>query len=197
MKKIEQVFREILYQALEKNVKRLTQLELSRKLHLSLSTVNLAVQKCVRCGALKGEARSFKVIDTKKILYLWASMRTLQRDVLYQTHIDLPVREIERALPDVAYAAYTAYKLRFHDVPADYSEVYAYAENKELEEIQKRFPANKKNSNLFILKKDENMRHYSKTGTLAQLFVDFWNLPQWYASDFLHALEKKLNLASS
>ena len=45
MKKIEQVYREILYQVIEKNKKVFTQLGLSKSLGFSLSTVNLAVKK--------------------------------------------------------------------------------------------------------------------------------------------------------
>jgi len=29
--------------------------------------------------------------------------------------------------------------------------------------------------------------------TIAQIFVDLWNLKEWYAKDFLKAMEAKLN----
>ena len=29
--------------------------------------------------------------------------------------------------------------------------------------------------------------------TVAQIFVDLWNLKEWYAKDFLKAMEKKIN----
>jgi hypothetical protein len=78
-------------------------------------------------------------------------------------------------------------------VPADYSEVYVYASEPELEKIKKRFPEKNANPNLFVLKEDENMAKYPKTGTIGQLFVELWNLKQWYASSFLKALEEKIN----
>ncbi|MBU1199294.1 MAG: winged helix-turn-helix transcriptional regulator [Nanoarchaeota archaeon] len=190
MKKIEEVFREILYQAIEKNNHVLKQSELSKKLGFSLSTINLAVKKLERMNAVKIEKMNFKVIDIKKILYLWASIRNIEKDIIYKTRAELAVREIEKNLPNIEYAAYTAYKFKFKDVPADYSEVYAYANEEELKEIKKRFPENNKNPNLFILKKQESMNQY--TGTTAQIFVDLWNLRQWYASDFLKALEEKI-----
>jgi predicted transcriptional regulator len=194
MKKIEQVFREVLYQAMEKKNNILTQLELSKKLGFSLSTVNLALKKLEKTNSVKIGKMNFKIIDIKKILYLWASTRNIENDIIYNTRVELPVREVERNLPDVTYAAYTSYKLKFKDVPADYSEVYVYADETELDQIKIRFPLSKKNPNLFVLKKDVNMEKYPKTGTIAQIFVDLWNLKQWYAGDFLKSFEEKLNL---
>lgn len=192
MKKTEQIYREILYLAMEQGKRKMTQLELSQKLGISLSTVHLAVERLARMGSVKVGAMSFSVLDTKKILYLWASVRNVEKDVLYQAHLELPVREIERALPDVGYAAYSAYKLRFKDVPADYSEVYVYASQEELKEIQKRVEPSKGQPNFFVLRKDENLTRYGNTGTVAQIFVDVWNMKQWYAADFVKAMEVKL-----
>ena len=192
MKKIEQVYREILYQAIEKNKRVLTQLELSKSLGFSLSTVNLAVKKLEKINSVKIEKMQFRVIDLKKIIYLWASNRNIDRDIIYSTRINLPVREIERNIPDMTYACYSAYKFKFNDVPADYSEVYVYASVEELEKIKKRFPEQKGKANLIVLKKDKNLEKYEKTGTIAQTFVDIWNLKEWYAFDFIKYLEEKI-----
>ncbi len=189
MKKIEQVYKEVLYQVIEKNKNKFTQLELSRRLGFSLSTINLALKKLEKIGSVRIEKRSFSVIDVRKMLYLWASERNIEKDIIFKTRVEMPVREIERNIPNITFAAYSAYKLKFKDVPADYSEVYFYADEEELKEIKKRFPENEKTPNLFILKKSGN---YGKTDTLAQIFVDLWNLKSWYASEFLKALEKKL-----
>jgi len=194
MKKIEQVFRETLYQTIECKNRRLTQLELSKKLKISLSTVNLAVKKLNKMGAVIIEKMGFRIIDVKKILYYWASVRNLDKDIIYKTRAEMPVREIERNLPDVLYGGYSAYKFKFKDVPADYSEVYVYANEEQLKEIMKRFNKTDKFPNIFVLEKDGNMEKYGKTCTAAQIFVDLWNLKQWYASDFLKALENKINL---
>lgn len=194
MKKVEQVFREMLYQAIECKNRRLTQLELSKKLKVSLSTVNLAVKKLDKMGAVIIEKMGFRIIDIKKILYYWASTRNLERDIVYKTRTEMPIREIERNIPNIVFAGYSAYKFKFKDVPADYSEVYIYADEKETKEIKKRFSENNKFSNLFVLKKDKNMDKYGKTCTAAQIFVDLWNLDRWYASDFLKAFKDKLNL---
>jgi predicted transcriptional regulator len=192
MKKLELVFMEILYQVMEKNNPVLKQSELSKKLGFSLSTINLAVKKLERMNAVRISKMNFRVIDVEKILYFWASVRSLEKDVVYKTRVEMPVREIEKSLPDLTYAAYSAYKFKFKDVPADYSEVYAYADEEELKEVMRRFPANEKNPNLFVLRRHESMSQHPKTGTIAMMFVDLWNLRQWYASDFLKALEKRI-----
>ena len=195
MKKIESVYREILYRAIDKKEFQLTQSELSKKLNLSLSIVNLAVKKLESIGAVRIMQRSFKVIDTKKILYFWASARNLEKDIIFKTRINMPVREIERNLPSITFTAYTAYKLKFNDTPADYSEIYVYADEKELETVKKRFPKreDEKKPNLFVLKKDENINLY-KTLPISQIFVDLWNLKEWYAKDFINALEKNIEV---
>jgi len=138
MKKIEQVFREILHQAIEKKNFRLTQMELSEKLGFSLSTINLAVKKLEKMNSIKIEKMSFKIIDVKKILYYWASFRNLEKDIIYKTRAEMPVREIEKLMPNIIYGGYSGYKFKFKKVEADYSEVYVYADENELEIIKKR-----------------------------------------------------------
>jgi len=196
MKKIEVVYREILYRAVEKKEFNLTQSELSKKLNISLSIINLAVKKLSSLGAVKIQQRSFHVLDIKKILYLWASVRNLEKDIIFHVRLEVPVREIERILPNILYTAYSAYKFRFNDAPADYSEVYVYADENETETIKKRisnFRVLKINPNFFVLKKDPFLNLYKEI-PLVQIFVDLWNLREWYAKDFITALENKIKI---
>lgn len=196
MKKIELVYREILYRAIEKKETSFTQSELSKKLGISLSIVNLAVKKLEALGAVKIMQRSFKVLDLKKIIFFWASVRNLWKDVIFKVRVEIPVREIERIMPNIIFTAYSAYKLKFKDVPADYSEVYIYADNEETEKIKKRlinFKTSEKNPNLFILKKDQALSSY-KDIPIAQIFVDLWNLKEWYSKEFINALEKRIGV---
>jgi len=166
----------------------LTQSYLSKHLGISLSVVNLALKPIRGINAIKVKQRSFSVIDKRKMLFYWASVRNLQKDILYSTRIDKDVKRIESEMPsNVEYAAYSAFKFMFKDLPADYSEIYVYS--KDTEEIKKRFPENKNSPNLVVLRKDENMEKM----TLANLFVDLWNLKEWYAKDFLKAMEEKIN----
>jgi hypothetical protein len=189
MKKIEIVYREMLYTAIEKKNKRLTQAYLAKALDISLSTVNLALKPLIRMNAVRTRPMMMEIIDIKKILLYWASKRNLGQDIVYSTRISKPVKEIEKEMPDdVVFTAYSAYKFKFKEVPADYSEVYVYG----TEDIKRRFKEDKVNPNLFVLKKD-NAERYGKTATTANLFVDLWNLREWYANDFLKALEAKID----
>jgi len=195
MKRTESVYREILYQAIEKNNFSLTQSELSKKLDLSLSIVNLSIKKLSNIGAIKINQRSFNILDIKKILYFWASIRNLEKDVIFKTRIDLPAREIERNMPNISFTAYTSYKMKFNDVPADYSEIYVYADTEELEKIKKRFLklkiSDNKKPNLIVLKKDKSIELYNSIPT-AQIFVDLWNLKEWYAKEFSDNIERRI-----
>jgi len=200
MKKIEEVYREIVFRAMEKKEFILTQSELSKKLNISLSIINLAVKKLNSIGALKIHQRSFHVLDIKKILYLWASIRNLSKDIAFQARIEAPVREIEKILPNVFYTAYSAYKLRFNDVPADYSEVYIYGDERDLGIIKHRlsdlkFSPEKSTikPNFFVLKKDASLNLY-KNIPIGQIFVDLWNLKEWYAKEFIDSMEEKLKI---
>lgn len=141
-------------------------------------------------NAVKIKKMGFLVINKKKVIYFWASIRNLDKDVVYKTRVEKPVKEIEREVPDVIYGGYSAYKFKFKDVPADYSEVYIYSGD--LKEIKRRFPKKEGKPNLFVLKKDNNMKRYGKFGSKEQIFVDLWNMKEWYAEEFIKYLQKRL-----
>lgn len=190
MKRQELVYREILYQAIERKDRKLTQLELSRKLNVSLSIVNKAVKNLSNIGCVEIHLKNFRVLGIKKALYYWASIRDLQRDIVYKTRIESPVIEIEKSMPDsIIFASYSAYKFKFKDVPADYSEVYVYGD----ESLKERFKENKGVPNLFVLKKDDHIKEYGKITTIANTFVDLWNLKEWYAGEFVKSMEERIN----
>ncbi len=190
MYKIEWIYRELLYAALEQKRYTFTQRELALQFRLSLSTVHHALRPLQAMGAVEIKPRSFHLLDAGKILYHWASLRSLAKDVVYSTRVPQPVKQIESSMPPGAiYAMYSAYKFRFHDVPADYSEVYVYADPAE---VQKRFPLAKGVPNVFVLTKDMYMDNYGETTSIAQTFVDLWNTKEWYAKEFLLALKRKI-----
>ena len=192
MKRTEEVYREILHQA-EKGNNVLTQKSISEKLSLSLSNVSNALLPLRRMGAIEVKKMCFKIINQKKILYHWASARNLKKDIFYSTRAEKSVLEIEKSMPDsVVFTAYTGYRLKFKVAPADYSEIYVYSGD--LDEIKKRFPESKNTPNIFVLKKDKNMDKYGKIATNANIFVDLWNLREWYAQDFIKAMEQKWNI---
>ncbi len=193
MKKTEIIYRGILFDVIENKKNRFTQLELSKKLNVSLSTVNNALKILDKIGGINIKKRCFTVRDIEKILIFWATKRNLDKDIIYKTNVNLPIQDIEKNMPSrVIYTAYSAYKFKFNDVPADYSEVIVYADD--VEDIQARFPFKKGHANLVVLKKDKEMDKLIKNNIApsAQVYVDLWNLGTWYAKEFLKELEQMI-----
>ncbi|MCX6763669.1 MAG: hypothetical protein NTZ97_02970 [Candidatus Moranbacteria bacterium] len=193
MTKKELIWREILFQAIEKKKWEFTQKELAEKFGFSLSTIFNALKIPRLSGAIKVTGRNFSVIDAEKFLYIWATQRNLQKEIIYATNISEDMGKIEGRMPDgIIFGGYSAYIARYKDAPADYSKVYIYAEPEKLAEIKKRFPPEKGEANLFVLKSDPQLEKFGKITPDIQLFADFWNMGDWYAKDFLNALKNKL-----
>lgn len=191
MKKIEYIWRHLLYQALEKREFSFGQQKLATILGLSSSTVNLALRPLRQLDAIRIGKRHSKVVDPEKILYHWANHRRLMADVSSQLRVNLPVLEIEGRLPDGTIpTAYTAVRERFVDPPADYDKVYCYHPQPQL--VMERFRGETEPSpaNLFVLQSDPFI---SDPLSLAQLFVDLWSLPDWFAKDFVNVVKTKIN----
>jgi hypothetical protein len=199
MKKHEIVYREIACAYVD-GVRRFTQLGLSKKLGMSISTVNGAVSKLAGINAVRVKLRYFEVIDFERLLMFWTTHHSTAKEVVYSARVDMPVGKIEGSLPDgIAYTAYTAYRTLFGDAPADYSEVYLYATGKALEEIKRRFSGKAGAPNLFVLKTDELLKERIEKKELkrssvcaAMAFVDTWNLKEWYSKEYADAYMKRL-----
>lgn len=195
MTKKEIIWRDILYQAIEQKKFEFTQKKLSEKFSFSLSTVFNALKIPRQSGAINVTGRNFSVIDAEKFLYIWATQRNLQKEIIYETNVLENAQKIEGRMPDgIIFGAYSAYAAKYKDAPADYGKIYIYANRERLEEIKKRFPKQKGETNLFILKSDPQLEKFGNKIPDVQLFVDFWNMKDWYAKDFLNALKNKLFL---
>ena len=191
MTKKEIIWREILYQCIEGKNRQFTQKDLAAKFGFSLSTVFNALKSPRQIGAIKVSGRNFQVVDIEKFLYLWATARNLKKDIIHQARVNEPAQEVEGLMPpSVVYGAYSAYRLKFQEVPADYDRIYVYTGD--LAELKKRFPEAGRGDyfNLIVLQADPFIKDYGPTTTLAQTFVDLWNLPEWYAKDFQESLKK-------
>lgn len=181
MKKIELIWREILETGIKNPI--FEQKELAQEFGFSTSTVFMAIKPLREIGAVEVTGRNFKIINFEKILMFWATHRNLQKDIIYQTHVDLPIYEIEGLVDNnTIFGAYSAARHLLNDAPADYDKVYVY-------DGVPRFPKQKGIPNFFILKKDQFMQ--GKTTSVSQTFVDLWNLPDWFAKDYLEALKAK------
>ncbi|MDP1722604.1 MAG: helix-turn-helix domain-containing protein [Candidatus Gottesmanbacteria bacterium] len=190
MKKIEYVWRELLYRTIEQRKPVFGQQELAAMLGLSSSTVNLALAPLRRLGAVTIGKRHSEVIDYEKILYHWANHRAFSHDIKASLHLDIPVREIEGRLPTGTIpTAYTAVHELFGEPPADYGKVYCYHHDPQV--ILKRLTGDSSTGepNLFILHADP---HLGSSVSLSQLFVDLWNLTDWYAKDFCNFVKAKI-----
>lgn len=194
MSKKEIVWRFILSQACEKGVVEFTQQEIAAKFGFSTSTVFNAVKAPRAIAAIAVTGRSFKLLDKEKLLLLWATARSLKKETIYSTYVDASASDIEgRMIPGALFTAYSGYKFLYNEAPADYDVVYVYCDDSAA--IQKRFPpSGKKYHNLFVLKSDPWLKTDNGVAAPVQLFVDLWNLPQWYAKDFLNELKNKLQL---
>lgn len=191
MKK-EWIYREILYGALEKNIRAYKQIELGKVCNISLSTVNYALKPLVRMGAIEKKRFGFMILDPKKILFYWASIRNLGKETVYKTHLDRPVETIESEVPaNSIFTAYSAFKFKFKKIPSEYSEVVVYGKR---DDFERRFgrEAQAFEPNLIVLDLDEHLKKF-RMAPSAQIYVDLWNLGSWYAKDFLSKMEETIS----
>lgn len=156
---------------------------------MPLSTIHQALERPRAIGAVRGGFDGLRVIDPKRLQLLWAGRRDLMADVVYETRVALPVREIEARLPSTAIpTAFTAYvRLEGRNVIADYDQVVVYAEGNE---IRRRFPSKKGRPNLVVLDPDPILPRYGVVAPRCQIYVDLFNLPSWQAQRFLEALDQ-------
>ncbi|MFZ5366460.1 MAG: hypothetical protein ACOZBZ_04215 [Patescibacteria group bacterium] len=199
MKKIEIIWRELLFQAIEKKNHQFTQKELAKKFGFSTSTIFQALKAPRKMGAVRVTGRFFILEDPKKLLYHWASVRNLQKEIIFKGRVNLPILEIEGLMPPrVVFACFSAARHILGEPPADYDQVWVYVANlksqiSNLKSLKERFEFTKETPNLFILRGDEFLDSYGGRTTLAQTFVDLWNLSSWQAKDFTQELEEKID----
>jgi len=196
MKKTEIIWRELLYSALEKGERRFEQKALAQKFGFSTSTVFQALKVPRQMGAVRVTGRFFIFEDPEKLLYHWASVRNLEKDIIAAFRAEESVWEIESKMPpEVIFGAYSSVRMTLATPPADYDKVYVYAN--ETERIKERFGTQKGIPNLFVLKPDEFLPKYGQRTTLAQTFVDLWNLKDWYAKEYVKAIKEKIDAVLS
>jgi hypothetical protein len=191
MLKIEYIWRELLFQAIERKNPEFTITDLANKFHLSTSMVSHAILPLRELSMVEVGKLKSRVVDTEKLLYFWATRKNINKDIIYKTYINLSVFKRENAMPAIVFpTAYSACRLYYRDLPSDYENIYFYANDSI--EIKKRFPEySKKNPNIFIIQQDPYLKIYKKT-PIAQIFSDLWNLPEWYAKEFSNSILQKI-----
>lgn len=183
------VFRELLRRKMEGGEVRFTVRGLANETGVPASTVSHALKPLQAMGAIKMGGRGFRLTNARKALLYWCSARDLPSSVVFKTRLEMGVEKIEGMVPPSAiFTAYTAFKQRFGTAPSEYGEVYAYGSP---DDFVKRFGEPRTAGgaeNLIVLEADEHLKKLGKA-TLAQIYVDLWNIPTWYAQDFLDAME--------
>ena len=194
MKKIEIIWRELLFQSIEKGKYQFIQKELAGHFGFSTSTVFQALKPLRKMGAIRVNGRNFILEDPEKLLYHWASIRDFGKDILFSGQVKLSVSEIEsRMPPEVVFGGFSAAKeILENDVPADYDKVYIYTSKPD--QIKERFSFDHGKENLIVLAADDFLQDYGQITNLSQTFVDLWNLPEWYAKEFVKALKEKIDI---
>ncbi len=189
--KIELIWRELLFRVIDQQNPTFSITGLSQKFKLSTSVVSHALKPIREMNMVKIGKTESSVIDAEKLLFFWATRRNPYKDVIYETTSDLPVSEREASMPQsVIPTAFSAYKLRYETVPADYDMIYYYAFD--LKEIIARFPPKKsRHYNVIIFKPDVFLGSYKFLPT-PQIFADLWNAKEWYARDFAQELLIKI-----
>ncbi len=197
MKKIETIWHHLLWEALERQQFEHTQQQLAGEFGYSLSTIHHAVTKVAAIGAVRIGSKSFVVANAKKLLYFWASVRNLEAYIRYRTYYDGPMFKAQGELPAGGlYGGYTAAKHLLGAAPADYDKLYYYCQD--LEDFKRRFPENHRYpDNIFVLTMPGIPayadRYPGGTTSLPHTFVDIWNMTDWFAADFITALEEKID----
>lgn len=196
MKKIETIYHHLLWTAVDKGQFRHTQQNLARDFNYSTSTVHYALEKPTALGAVRKASKFFVLQDFKKLLYYWANLRNIKPDILLQLSLNLSAIDIEQLLPANTFlGGYGAATRYLQTTPVDYNQVMVYARPEQTSLFQDRFQYELRENHapqLTVLKLPPYPETRAETTTPIQTFVDLWNRPEWYAHDFLRALESKL-----
>lgn len=199
MRKIERVWQAILDSRGQYD---LQQQALARQLDCSTHLVHSALSIPRRIGAVQVTGRGFRLIDYRKLLVIWAVHRDLEGDVLRRLYVNLPVGRIEGLMiPDALFAGCSAYKILYGGTPSDYGTVYVYVAPEDVDNIMRRYadvlrkpPGGQRTPryNLIILRWDKTV--FTQM-TPEWIWVDLFNLSDWWTSNFRRALDERMGMA--
>ncbi len=173
----------------ERGEREFTQKRLAEELGISLGTINYALKPLMKVGAVMKKRRGFFVSNPKKLLIFWAVHHSPK--VEYSTFCPSSAEEMESLMPGGIFTAYSGAKLYYGINPADYGEVFIYAD---CGEVARRFPKVRGRENIFCLRKLKCFKVLGlKKAPLSLIYVDLFNLPTWYSTEFLREVEVRLN----
>lgn len=190
---LERVYRRVVYEFAERGKNHFTQRSLSQQTHVSIGNVNYALKPLFGIGAVVHHARGFAVSNLRKLLAFWAVKSTSMKRVQYRTFTDSRVHDVEMHIPSgCIFTAYSAYWIRFSEVPSDYAQVHVYGS---AEAVRRLYPPSDRGPvEVVVLRPDDELKEYGSVVPLGQVYVDVWNLPQWMSSEFLKRIEASLHV---
>lgn len=176
------------------------QTELSSELHMSMGNVNLALEPLKAIGAVDVVGKNLIVRDVKKILMLWAARRATPQVIAAFEAMDPPNKLLKLLPPGLSLTSFAGYTEHYHDQPAPLSVIRAYMASNELsaaDELARRFTVTKSldRAAIVVYAADDILAQQqpSVVGP-AQMYIDIWNEGDFFASDYLRALEGRLGL---
>jgi hypothetical protein len=167
---------------------------------MSAGNVNLALEPLRAVGAAGVVGKNLVVRDVRKILLLWAARRQPSRPLAAFTSME-HARDLGRVLPPgLALTSFAGFVARYGDEPAPFSVARAYVrpdDEATLVELRRRFNESLDvgAATLIVHAADSVLaRNLPEIVGPAQLYVDLWAEADFFASDYLRALEGRLVL---
>lgn len=176
------------------------QRQLAAELGVSLGNVNLALEPLRAVGAVAVVGKTLVVRDVKKLLAVWAARRDPLETLVAFAASESPPALIRLLPPGLALTSFAGYVARYGEGPAPFSVVRAYVrpgDDVVLAELARRFDrtADLANASLAVHAADPLLaRDLPEVVGPAQLYVDLWAEADFFASDYLRALETRLRL---
>lgn len=176
------------------------QSDLAVELGMSIGNVNLALEPLRAIGGVSVVGKNLVVRDVKKILLLWGARRMPQRPIAAFTSPDNPSQMLKMLPPGIALTSFAGFVKRYREEPAPFSVIRGYVrptDQRTLEELGRRFSRtdNVEQASLVIFAADDTMaRKLPGIVSPAQMFVDLWSEGDFFATDYLRALERRLRL---
>ncbi len=200
MLKREILWRQIADDVLENRRTTFRQRELAVELGMSPGNVHLALEPLRAVGAASVVGKNLVVRDVRKILLLWAARRQPSRPLAAFTSME-HARDLVRVLPTgLALTSFAGFVARYGDEPAPFSVARAYVrpdDQATLVELRRRFNESPDvgAATLIVHEADSALaRNLPEIVGPAQLYVDLWAEADFFASDYLRALEGRLAL---
>jgi hypothetical protein len=187
--KSEAVWRHILVNA-DRGVVRYGSIrELATELDLAVSTVHKALRRPASMGALQvRRAGGVRVIDSARIMLLWAGHRELSRDVLATHRTPIPAPEVEGLLAGAPFVLGGFGAIVSHSEAnpfASYDQVLCYGSP---EDLPRGLTEDSGSTVLTVLEPDPRLAAFGRVTPFSQAFVDLFNTPGWPAERFVHGI---------